>query len=166
MYSLLIEIKSDIKANRGNLKALIILFFFRISHLIRISNLVIRILFFWVRLFYKVVIQWGFSIDIPDNLHMGSSVKIFHGMGLVINSNVILKNNITLRHNVTIGNKVEGGKSPIIGNNVDIGSNSVIIGDIEIGENVTIGAGSVVTKDVLPNSIVAGNPAIVIRFKE
>lgn len=46
--------------------------------------------------------------------------------------------------------------------NVFIGGHSIIVGDVRIGPNAIIGAGSVVTKDVPPNSIVAGNPARVI----
>lgn len=46
--------------------------------------------------------------------------------------------------------------------NVFIGCNSTILPNIKIGPNVVIGAGSVVTKDVPPNSVVAGNPAKVI----
>ena len=44
-----------------------------------------------------------------------------------------------------------------------IGTNATILGGIIIGENAIVGAGSVVTKDVPANSIVAGNPARVIR---
>lgn len=46
--------------------------------------------------------------------------------------------------------------------NVFIGCNTTILPNVRIGPNVIIGAGSVVTKDVKPNSIVAGNPAKVI----
>ena len=46
--------------------------------------------------------------------------------------------------------------------NVFIGCNSTILGNIKIGPNALIAAGSVVTKDVLPNTVVAGNPARVI----
>lgn len=46
--------------------------------------------------------------------------------------------------------------------NVFIGCNSTILGNIKIGPNALIAAGSVVTKDVLPNTVVAGNPAKVI----
>ena len=44
-----------------------------------------------------------------------------------------------------------------------IGSNATILCGIEIGENAIVGAGSVVTKDVPPNTVVAGNPAKVIQ---
>ena len=44
-----------------------------------------------------------------------------------------------------------------------IGSGCTILANITIGENALVGAGSVVTKDVPPNTIVAGNPARVLR---
>ncbi len=50
-----------------------------------------------------------------------------------------------------------------IGNNVSIGSNATILGNINIGDGSIIGAGSVVTKDVPPNRICAGNPAKTFR---
>lgn len=46
--------------------------------------------------------------------------------------------------------------------NVFIGSNSIILPNIKIGSNVIIGAGSVITKDIPDNSVVAGNPARII----
>lgn len=46
-----------------------------------------------------------------------------------------------------------------IEDNVFIGCNSTIMGNVKIGPNVVIGAGSVVTKDIEPNSVVVGNPA-------
>ena len=46
-----------------------------------------------------------------------------------------------------------------------IGSNATILGGITIGENAMVGAGSVVTKNVLPNTVVAGNPAKIIGEK-
>lgn len=51
----------------------------------------------------------------------------------------------------------------IIGNNVTIGTNSTILGNIIIGDGSMIGAGSVVTKNVPPNQVWAGNPARRIR---
>lgn len=46
-----------------------------------------------------------------------------------------------------------------IGDNVFIGAGSIILPNVTIGDNVIIGAGSVVTKDIMSNSVVAGNPA-------
>lgn len=48
-------------------------------------------------------------------------------------------------------------------NNVFIGSNSIILPNIKIGNNVIIAAGSIVTKDIPDNSVVAGNPARIIE---
>lgn len=53
--------------------------------------------------------------------------------------------------------------NPIIGNDVYICANSTVIGGITIGNNVIIGAGSVVLHDIPSNSIVAGNPARIIK---
>ena len=47
-----------------------------------------------------------------------------------------------------------------------IGTSATILGGITIGENALIGAGSVVTKDVPDNAVVAGNPAKVVKIAE
>ena len=51
----------------------------------------------------------------------------------------------------------------IIGDNVWLGINSIILKGVTRGDNAIVAAGSVVTKNVPPNSIVAGNPAKVIK---
>jgi acetyltransferase-like isoleucine patch superfamily enzyme len=51
----------------------------------------------------------------------------------------------------------------IIADNVWIGMNAVILKGVTIGENSVVAAGSVVTKSVPENSVVAGNPAVVVR---
>lgn len=53
----------------------------------------------------------------------------------------------------------------VIGNDVWIGSRAIIMSGVKIGNGAVIGAGSVVTKDVQPYEIVAGNPARHIRFR-
>ena len=53
-----------------------------------------------------------------------------------------------------------------VGNNVQIGSNAMIMPGVSVGSNVIIGAGSIVTKDVPDNSVVAGIPAKIIESVE
>ena len=50
----------------------------------------------------------------------------------------------------------------VIGNSVFLGANAVVLAGVNIGDNVIVGAGSVVTKDIPNNMVVAGNPARVI----
>jgi len=53
----------------------------------------------------------------------------------------------------------------VIGNDVWIGANASIMSGLTVGDGAVIGAFSVVTKDIMPYEIVAGNPAVSIRFR-
>ncbi len=65
---------------------------------------------------------------------------------------------------VEIGTETD--KSHIkLGNDVWMGCNSVVLNGLEIGDGAVIGAGSVVTKDVPPYAVVAGNPAKIIKMR-
>ena len=59
--------------------------------------------------------------------------------------------------------KSSAPKPIVIGNDVWIGARVIILGGVHVGDGSVIGAGSVVTRDVEPYSIVAGNPAKLIR---
>ena len=58
----------------------------------------------------------------------------------------------------------EGG-APVIGNHVMIGAGACVLGNVTIGDNAVIGANAVVTHDVPPNVVVAGNPSRIIKEK-
>lgn len=60
---------------------------------------------------------------------------------------------------------MESDAKTVIGHDVWIGSNSVVLAGVTIGTGAVVGAGSVVTKDVLPYAIVAGNPARLLRYR-
>ena len=90
----------------------------------------------------------------------------FHN-NVIVTSNVTFVNHDIFDLGINYLNKdkqVPTLYKPIeIMDNVFIGCNSIILGGITIGSNVVIAAGSVVTKDVPDNSVVAGNPAKVIE---
>ncbi len=116
-------------------------------------------------LFYRIFFEWILGIELPFNTKVGRGLIIYHGQSLVVHKNVVIGDNCILRHSTTIGNARSGGQCPRIGNNVNIGSNTCILGAIKIGDNVVIGAGSVVVKDIPCNSVVAGNPARIIKSR-
>lgn len=93
--------------------------------------------------------------------NIGKGLFIVHGFSTIIVAQRIGEN-CRIYQQVTIGYR-NNPISPIIGNNVLIGAGAIVIGDITIGDNSTIAAGAVVTKDVPPNSVVVGNPAILVN---
>ena len=145
-----------------NTKSYILINSYKISNLFS-TNSFLKIVGFPIRLTYKIVVRWLLSVDLSDKTVVGKNLIIYHGFGLVIHEDVIIGSNVVLRHCTTIGNRNEGGGCPVIQDNVNIGANVVIIGPVIIGYNSIIGAGSVVLKDVEPNSVYAGNPAVKIR---
>ena len=101
-------------------------------------------------------------IQLPLETKVGYGLYISHGGPIVVNPTAIIGNNVNLSQFVTIGSN--HGKAAIIGDNTYIGPNVCIVEDVVIGNNVTIGAGSVVTKDIPDNATAVGNYAKTINY--
>ena len=119
----------------------------------------------------------GAFVEIQKNVNVGKRCKIsshtFICEGVTIEDNVFIGHGVTFindsypRATTFEGNlqtevdwKVE---RTVVKKGASIGSGVTILPNTSIGENAIVGAGSVITKDVPPNTIVAGNPAKVLR---
>ncbi len=104
------------------------------------------------------------GIEIHPAACLGRRLFIDHGMGVVIGETAILGDDITLYQGVTLGGtgKETGKRHPTLRDGVFVGNNANILGNIVIGENSRVGAGSVVVRDVPPDSTVVGVPAHIV----
>jgi serine O-acetyltransferase len=104
------------------------------------------------------------GIEIHPGARIGCRLFIDHGIGVVIGETAIIGNDVTLYQGVTLGGtgKERGKRHPTIRDGVFIGNNANVLGNITIGERSRVGAGSVVLRDVPPDSTVVGVPAHII----
>lgn len=104
------------------------------------------------------------GIEIHPGATLGRRVFIDHGAGVVIGETAVVGNDVTLYQGVTLGGTghERGKRHPTLRDGVFAGSNAQILGNIIIGENSRVGAGSVVLRDVPPNSTVVGVPAHIV----
>ncbi len=105
------------------------------------------------------------GIDIHPGAKIGKNLFIDHGTGVVIGETVEIGDNVTLYQGVTLGgiHLKDEKRHPTLGNNIIVGAGAKLLGPITIGDDVKIGANSVVTKNIPPNSIVVGVPGRIIQ---
>ena len=120
-------------------------------------------------------IEPTFHCDYGFNIYTHGLAVINHNGVILDTSPVHIGENVFIApgvciacagHSIDPGQRAEGistSKPITIENNVWIGANAVICGGVTIGEESVIGAGSVVTKDIPPMVVAAGNPCRVIR---
>ncbi len=104
------------------------------------------------------------GIEIHPGAKIGKGLFIDHGMGVVIGETCEIGDNVTIYQGVTLGGtgKEKGKRHPTIEDNVLIASGAKVLGSMRIGRNSKIGAGSVVLREVPPNSTVVGVPGRVV----
>lgn len=122
-----------------------------------------RKLFFIARVISQVS-RFFTGIEIHPGAKIGRRFFIDHGMGVVIGETCEIGDNVTVFQGVTLGGtgKEKGKRHPTIKDNALIATGAKVLGSITIGENSKIGAGSVVLKEVPPNSTVVGIPGKVV----
>lgn len=119
----------------------------------------------------------GTFVEIQKGAKIGQNCKI--SSHSFICEGVTIEDNVFVAHGVMFINDIypratnpEGALQTeadwkciptLIKKGASLGSNATILAGVTVGENAIVGAGSVVTKDVPPNTIVAGNPARIIR---
>lgn len=110
------------------------------------------------------------GVDLPWRTRIGPGFRLFHGWGAVVNTHAVIGSNVSMFHGVTLGQgdtiTGDGTRStgyPIIEDDVWIGPHAVIVGDVRVGQGSRVGAGAVVIRSVEPHTMVAGNPAVVVR---
>jgi serine O-acetyltransferase len=117
------------------------------------------------RVFSQITRFWT-GVEIHPGAVLGRRLMIDHGMGVVIGETAVVGNDVTLYQGVTLGGTGSDSASrkrhPTLCDCVFVGNNANILGNITIGQNSRVGAGSVVLRDVPPNSTVVGVPAHII----
>ncbi len=111
----------------------------------------------------KKGVKIGKGVDIGDKVNFGSEpylIEIADNVRISSNVNLITHDGglWTLRKMKILENADYFGKI-VIGKNVNIGMNVAIMPGVKIGENSIVGFGAIVTKNVPPNTVVAGVPA-------
>jgi serine O-acetyltransferase len=109
--------------------------------------------------------RWLTGIEIHPGARIGRGVFIDHGMGAVIGETAVIGDQCLLYQGVTLGGtgKSHGKRHPTLEANVVVGAGAKVLGAISVGANTRIGAGSVVLRDVPPDSTVVGIPGRVIH---
>lgn len=122
----------------------------------------------------------GAFVEIQKNARIGSRCKIsshtFICEGVTIEDNVFIGHGVTFINDSYPRATAPGGnlqtesdwhvEPTLVKKGASIGSGTTILSNAVIGENAIVGAGSMVTKDVPANAIVAGNPARLLRYVE
>jgi 2,3,4,5-tetrahydropyridine-2,6-dicarboxylate N-succinyltransferase len=165
------EVKTILEVNKDTIKN------FHIEYDRRNSAVpLLNILDLPARIEPGAIIREGVKIEKNAIIMMGAVINIGAEIGenTMIDMNCIIGARGIIGKNVHIGagSVIAGVLEPpssdpvIIEDDVFIGANVVVLEGIKVGKGAVIGAGSIVTKDIAPNTVAAGIPAKVIKVKD
>jgi serine O-acetyltransferase len=102
------------------------------------------------------------TIEIPPSVDIGPGLRIFHQGPIVITATARIGARCRMRQGVTIGVLERGGPAPVIGDDVMIGPYAQILGGVHVGDGATIGALTLVNRDVPAGATVGGVPMRIL----
>lgn len=121
----------------------------------------------------------GFIVKFPENLSIGNNVTINRNVFITARDDIYIGNNVLIGQNtiinsgnhefvnpkILINKQGHSSEKIIIGSDVWIGANCSILKGVKIGNGAVVGAGSVVTKNIEPYTVVGGVPAKKIKHR-
>lgn len=111
-----------------------------------------------------VIAMWG--IDLPYNVKVGRRLRLGHHGCMVLGAGEF-GDDVTISHSITVGlTRRNETKLPRIGSRVELGPGVCIVGGIKIGDGCYVGANTVVSRDLPPNSTVLGIPMRPVDLDE
>jgi len=101
------------------------------------------------------------GIEIHPGADIGTGVFIDHGCGVVIGETAEVGDDVLLYQGVVLGgtSKNSGKRHPTLESNVEVGAGGILLGPITVGRGARVGAGSVVTQSIPPDTTAVGVPA-------
>ncbi len=131
----------------------------------RIDNRLLRapLSFIYRRLFIRIRNRYG--IELPYSAQVGRRVTLEHSHSIVIHGNSVIGNDCYIRQGCTLGNKSLDAPfdAPVLGDRVNVGAGAKLLGRVLVGDDATIGANSVVVKNVPSGAVAMGIPATILR---
>ncbi len=110
----------------------------------------------------KTALERVLCVDIHPAADIAKGVWLDHGLGFVAGETTVVEEGVSIWHAVTLGSSLKqagGNRHPRIRQGATLGAGAVILGAIEVGRGAVVAAGSVVLRDVAPDTTVAGVPA-------
>ncbi|HEX6660776.1 MAG TPA: acyltransferase [Sphingomicrobium sp.] len=141
----------------------------------RIARELMRLKAWWLFGHSQIHVFGNFTAINPRNIRMGRDVAINHGVFLLGRTGITIGDRVVLSarcmmfdtslepESVVAGAPVYRDAPIVVEDEAWIGAGSIILSGVTVGRKSVVGAGSVVTRDVAPGTVVAGNPARVIR---
>jgi len=114
----------------------------------------------------RITIEPGAEIRTGDNFGLNYGVEIYAAKSITMGDNTMIGDMVTIYD--TDFHRIDEGSEPrvapiTIGDNVWLGRGALVLPGVTIGDHSIVAAGAVVTKDVAARTVVAGNPARVVR---